>query len=143
MSTHPLFSEQALSFSPTLAATIGLEEAILVEVLRTYATYCQCKQSHQRSWFHISRQSLHEKLSFWSLDELNQNLKRLFCKGLIVWDTTYTPASEMMWLAINVDQSDTPAQSATSNGQQAQSSHLGVDMLRCVQPLLSLVSRFC
>lgn len=120
--THGLFPETPLLFSPTLAATIGLEDAILVEVLRTFSVYCPVKALQHRHWFHISRLSLAAKVPFLSLDQVNQVLKRLFDKGLIVWDQSYTPTSDMMWLAINIDQTNTqiqPQPSAPSQPEQS------------------------
>ncbi len=72
-----LIPDSSLIFSPQLAATIGLEEAILLQVLHDVAML----QSNQP--FTLTVAGLAKKLPFWSVIDLQRVTKSLGDKGVI------------------------------------------------------------
>ena len=74
-------SDSRISFSKDVANTLGLSEAVLLEVLRESG---------------LEGRNLHELqnlLSFWTEKELMEYLKSLLSKGLVVENKTSTPFS--------------------------------------------------
>ena len=64
--------DSRLSFSKDIATTLGLSEAVLLEVLKE---------------FHVegkNLQELHNLLPFWNKQELLEHLDSLLSKGLII-----------------------------------------------------------
>lgn len=72
-----LISESPLHFSAQLAQTIGLEEAILLELLHQIASV-QAVSPYQ-----VSVERLAQRLSFWPLHDIQRVLKSLVDKGII------------------------------------------------------------
>lgn len=72
-----LISESPLTFSAQLAATIGLEEAILLQVLYDAAGLQESPP------FTVACQPLAEKLLFWQSADIQRVLKSLADKGVI------------------------------------------------------------
>lgn len=77
MNTHPLLSDQTLSFSPQLAATLGLLECITFTVLNDAARYTQA------SPLNIERNALLKRLVFLSEKEVLATLCKLQNQGVI------------------------------------------------------------
>lgn len=73
-----LINESPLSFSPLLAETIGLEEAILLQLLHS-AAVLQAQQPYS-----IPVATLARRLSFWQADDIQRVLKSLSDKGILV-----------------------------------------------------------
>ena len=74
-------SDSTISFSKDVANTIGLSEAVLLEVLR------------ESDLEGINFHELQKLLSFWTEKELMQHLKSLLNKGLVVENKTSTLSS--------------------------------------------------
>lgn len=72
-----LISESSLVFSPQLAATIGLEEAIMLQVLHNAALL------QSSTPYTLSVRGLAATLAFWSLQDLQRVVKSLCDKGVI------------------------------------------------------------
>ncbi|MDT8398560.1 MAG: DnaT-like ssDNA-binding domain-containing protein [Pseudomonadales bacterium] len=82
--TTSLIPERPLLISPTLAATIGLEQAVMLHVisellLQHPAIYRNCRQ-----WGELSQKTLLEAMPFWELSELKRIRKNLQEQGLLL-----------------------------------------------------------
>ncbi|MDG2461518.1 MAG: DnaT-like ssDNA-binding domain-containing protein [Luminiphilus sp.] len=71
-----LIPDRQLTFSPELAATIGLEEAVLLQKLGTRLT------GHHWATFDLN--SLHQSLPFWSVDHIELLTEKLVALGILV-----------------------------------------------------------
>lgn len=87
---HPLIPEKSLSFSASLAATIGLEEAILLSWLNDLAS---AQGGHQ---WQLENQRIRQGLVFWNDQQIRQHVRSLHEKGLIVLTTALFPESDPM-----------------------------------------------
>ncbi len=86
MAKYSLIPERQLLFSPELAQTIGLEEAILVQYLRNLLDYSTPKTLRGYSWLNINQDSLIKNLPFWSSKDLSRIIENLVGKGVILID---------------------------------------------------------
>ena len=77
MPSHPLFTDKTIALSATLAATIGLEEAVLLTILNDAASL----QSNQ--WARLHCQTLRLQLPFWDDVSIRRVLRSLIDKGLL------------------------------------------------------------
>ena len=68
-----LIPEKSIVFSPTLAATLGLEEAILLQLLQECVTHSEQLTSSGFSWTSVSGSRLLELSPFWN----EQDIQRL------------------------------------------------------------------
>jgi hypothetical protein len=76
-----LIPERPLLISPTLAATIGLEEAVMLHVL----SELMLRQPEQ-SWLHLDGKALIDAMPFWNLTDIRRVQTNLVEKGLIEVD---------------------------------------------------------
>jgi len=77
MPSHPLFSDHSISLSATLAATIGLEEAVLLTVLNDTA------RTQTQPQARLANDSLRQQLPFWDDVTIRRILRSLIDKGLL------------------------------------------------------------
>lgn len=77
MPSHPLFSDKTIALSSTLAATIGLEEAVLLTVLNDAASL------QSQTYARLSKVALRNNLPFWNDDTIRRVLQSLIEKGLV------------------------------------------------------------
>lgn len=77
MPSHPLFSDKTIALSATLAATIGLEEAILLTVLNDAA------RLQSQNWARLGNNALRQHLPFWDDVTIRRVLRSLTDKGLL------------------------------------------------------------
>ena len=73
-----LFADKALSFSPQLAATIGLEGAVLLGVLHDVARYRDTS-----GWIVLRAQQLENWLPFWPAQDIQRISQTLVSMGLL------------------------------------------------------------
>ena len=99
-----LIGESPLFFSAQLAATIGLEEAVLLQVLHD-AAMLQTGEPCQ-----IGTDRLAEKLPFWPLQDIQRVMKSLADKGIIELYSPPADQSEVVQYAFDSRQ-QSPAQS--------------------------------
>ena len=95
-----LVPERMLVFSPALAATIGLEEAVLLHVLHDLSV-CQSSKRHSPShshvhWIEIDVTTLEQLLPFWDRRELQRVTKSLVDKGVVQIDSPPPGHSEKL-----------------------------------------------
>jgi hypothetical protein len=79
-----LIPERPLIISPTLAATIGLEEAVLLHVL---SEQMACRPVHDKGglrWLELSQQQLLDALPFWAWIDIKRVQQSLLDLGLIL-----------------------------------------------------------
>lgn len=77
MPRHPLFNDNIIQFSSTLAQSIGLNEAILLTLLNHAASL------QSQPWARFSHQILRQQLPFWNDATIRQTLQQLQAQGLI------------------------------------------------------------
>ncbi len=105
MSDSSFIPERQLLFSPALAATIGLEEAILLQHLKDLFLHRQAENRHGYAWLTIEREWLLDTLPFWSAIDLHRVSKSLADKGVVLIGSPPLHESEMLLFAINETQS--------------------------------------
>ena len=106
MAKYSLIPEKQLLFSPELAQTIGLEEAILVQHLRNLLDYTTTKTLRGYSWLNVNQDSLIKNLPFWSSKDLSRIIENLVEKGVILIDKKSNLDSKEIILAFNESASE-------------------------------------
>ena len=76
MPSASLIPDRQLTFSPELAETIGLEEAVLLQALGNHLNSAE-------DWTPLSLTKLQKTLSFWSLDHIATLIAKLVALGII------------------------------------------------------------
>ena len=76
MPSGSLIPDRQLTFSPELAATIGLEEAVLLQAIGA-----QLKESS--GWTAVDLNKLHEQLPFWSVSRIGELIEKLSGLGIL------------------------------------------------------------
>jgi hypothetical protein len=101
---HPLIADKTLVFSPALAATIGLEEAIVLTWLNNIA------QAMGGIQWHINNEQVREVLSFWDDQKIRLVLRNLHEKGLLRLISPLFPDAPQLIFCFGV-----PSQPPSSN----------------------------
>ncbi len=101
MSESSFVPERQLVFSPGLAATIGLEEAILLQHLQ--AQFDQGAPQHRSgfAWLRVERDYLLRSLPFWSAVDLHRILRNLVDKGVLLVDSPPIHSEDHLVYALN------------------------------------------
>src|SRR5690242_19106181 len=86
-----LIPERTIVISPSLAATIGLEEAALLHTLSAIVNY-QTQQTNS-DWHRVDAQRLQELCPFWTIEQLQRVSKALSDKGIVRIDSAPLPQS--------------------------------------------------
>lgn len=107
---HSLIPERMLVVSPSLAATIGLEEAIVLQALNDGA------QPHDADWQFINKITLRKWLPFWDDTQIKRILKSLSDKGVVHYNSPPFGQSDQLFYSF---QAKAPASSLQSKTQQA------------------------
>ena len=79
-----LYPESHLAFSPQLAATIGVEEAILLQVLCDARRLLTAEARSGHDWYQLAGVQLDELVPFWSPQDVQRIVENLRDKGLIL-----------------------------------------------------------
>jgi hypothetical protein len=98
-----LVPERMLVFSPALAATIGLEEAVLLHVLHDLSV-SQPKRHGYSQWIEIAADTLEGLLPFWDRRELQRVSKNLVDKGVIRIDSAPLGHAENLRFCFNTEE---------------------------------------
>jgi len=96
MPESSLIPETPLTFSPGLAATIGLEEAILLQYLHALQQHRPLQRRDRFDWLQVERAHLLRQLPFWSAGRLQQICRSLVEKGVLLLDPD-TPAGHLIY----------------------------------------------
>lgn len=81
-----LIPERPLIISPTLAATIGLEEAVMLHVLSELLAHRPSAERKGLQWVKLGQQDLLDALPFWAWIDIRRVQKNLQDIGLILVD---------------------------------------------------------
>ena len=84
MSDSSFIPERQLLFSPGLAATIGLEEAILLQHLHALFEHHDAQVRDNHAWLSVERDYLLRSLPFWSVEDLHRISRNLVDKGVLL-----------------------------------------------------------
>ena len=101
MSDSSLIPERQLVFSPGLAATIGLEETILLQHLEALFGHHEAEIRDNHAWLNIPRDYLLRSLPFWSAEDLNRISRSLADKGVLLIGSPPLHSSEHLLFAVN------------------------------------------
>jgi hypothetical protein len=71
------FGERLLGLSPTLAAQIGLEEAVLAQLVYELSHICPTKTLQQKEWFYLAPERWQELIPFWNMTKLDTIFRNL------------------------------------------------------------------
>ncbi|MFV8819212.1 DnaT-like ssDNA-binding domain-containing protein [Haliea sp. E17] len=96
-----LVPERQLVFSPGLAATIGLEEAILLQHLHGLFQHHPPQIRDNHAWLAVSREYLLGSLPFWSAVDLHRISRSLADQGVILIESPPLHSSERLLFALN------------------------------------------
>lgn len=99
MSHHPLFNDTVIPLSVTLAATIGLEDALLLTVIHDAARV----QGQSRVF--LRREFLRQQLAFWDDVSIRRILASLIDKGLLALYSPMYPESHELVVDLDIQQS--------------------------------------
>jgi hypothetical protein len=95
-----LIPERPLIISPTLAATIGLEEAVMLHVLSELMAHRPVRSKDRLSWTEIDQATICAAFPFWALIDIKRVQKNLQELGLILLDPE-TGNEDSCYYAIN------------------------------------------
>jgi hypothetical protein len=101
MSDFSLIPERQLLFSPQLAATIGLEEAILLQHLQQLFEHHSPRIRKGYAWLSVERDFLLRTLPFWTTEDLHRICRSLADKGVLLVDSPPLLTAEQLVFAMN------------------------------------------
>ncbi len=95
-------------FSPALAATIGLEEAILLQQLDALTQHASPQHKRNFEWFTLPRQQLLDHCGFWNTTDLHRISRNLVEKAIILIDSPPLHSTDYLVFAFNQPLSQAP-----------------------------------
>jgi len=101
MSDSSLVPERQLVFSPGLAATIGLEEAILLQHLQHLFEHNRPHIRQGHAWLSVERAFLLRTLPFWAAEDLHRISRSLVDLGVLLIDSPPLHSAEHLVFALN------------------------------------------
>lgn len=113
MSESGLIPERQLLFSPLLAATIGLEEAVLLQHLQLVFDHQKPQLRKGFAWYCVQRDFLLRTLPFWQTEDLHRVSRSLADKGVLLLDSPPLLDAEQLVFAVNA-----PARASATHPQE-------------------------
>lgn len=107
-----LVPERPIVISPSLATTIGLEQAVLLQVLTDAAVFSRSQHRQGFHWFTLERSELQQLLPFWDQQDLQRVCKNLKDIGVILVDSAPLTQCDHLCFAMN---ETTPAETGPSS----------------------------
>ena len=101
MPNSSLIPERQLVFSPALASTIGLEEAIFLQHLGELFKHHEPQIQNSFAWLSIERDQLERALPFWSPIDLHRISRALVDKGILLINSPPLHSAEHFVFALN------------------------------------------
>ena len=101
MPNSSLIPERQLVFSPALASTIGLEEAIFLQHLGEFFEHREPQVQNGFAWLSIERGQLERALPFWSPIDLHRISRALVDKGILLINSPPLHSAEHLVFALN------------------------------------------
>ena len=95
-----LYPESHLSFSPQLAESIGVEEAILLQVLCDCTRLIDAETQGGQHWFELKLEQLSSLTPFWNASDLWRVIENLRDKGLILVGSAPLTSSHLLRFAL-------------------------------------------
>lgn len=106
MYSRYLLDEHPISFHPSLAVALGINEAILLQKINFWLN-CKPKNSDGRSWIYNTYKSWQEQLPFFSESTIRRTLKHLIDKGFIITGNfNLNKFDQTLWYSINYEKLD-------------------------------------
>ena len=102
MPSVSLIPDRQLTFSPELAETIGLEEAVLLQAVGE-------QLADREAWTAIRLERLQATLSFWSVDHIADLIGKLVTLGILQQKPSQTPGSVLLSAAADTSVSNSAA----------------------------------
>jgi hypothetical protein len=96
-----LIPEKPLLVSPSLAATIGLEEACMLSLLSDIATYRPKLMQRGQHWLDVDEELISRAMPFWTEYDIQRICKNLCDQGIILLDSAPYVESRRLTLAFN------------------------------------------
>jgi len=96
-----LIPERPLLVSPSLAATIGLEEACMLSLLSDMAAYLPLIARDGQQWLDIGQGLVERTMPFWSAQDIQRISKNLRDQGIILLASSPYLESRRLTLAFN------------------------------------------
>lgn len=112
--TSSLIPEKPLLVSPSLAATIGLEEASMLSLLNEVSLYRPAINSGGHAWLELDETIVSRLMPFWSDYDIQRISKSLRDKGIILLDSAPYRESRRLKLAFNESRAAAQAPSPTA-----------------------------
>lgn len=101
MPESSLVPERQLLFSPSLAATIGLGEAILLQHLQGLLAHHNPQLRDGHAWLSVERELLLRTLPFWSPEDLQRLSRSLVDKGVLLVSSPPLYEAQQLVFALN------------------------------------------
>ncbi|WP_444928626.1 DnaT-like ssDNA-binding domain-containing protein [Microbulbifer sp. SSSA002] len=98
--THPLLPERPLSISPSLAATVGLEEAVLLTALGDLSPFLPLEPYGGRDWYTAEGEQLYLLLPFWQAADIQRVATSLRNQGALLLGAAPFGSSEILKFAL-------------------------------------------
>ncbi|UTA47744.1 hypothetical protein L1F30_16510 [Simiduia sp. 21SJ11W-1] len=99
--THSLIPERPICISPSLAATLGLEEATLLSLLNDALNFYPTQASNGYQWCHLDGDQVRKLMPFWRDHDIARIAKSLRDKGVLLMSTAPFHESQSLRFAIN------------------------------------------
>lgn len=112
-----LIPERPLLISPSLAATIGLEEAILLSLLDELSSHRQGQESRGYTWHELTKDDFQQYMPFWDDLDIQRISQRLRDLGIILLLSAPYGQSQQLKFAFNqqaINKVVTPSQQPTN-----------------------------
>ncbi len=103
-----LLPERSLLISPTLAATIGLEEAVMLQELAYLIAQRQTRTYRNRQWLELTAEQLQEAFPFWALVDISRVQASLQGVGMLLIEPVTNSAHSFLF-AIDEATATSPA----------------------------------
>lgn len=113
-----LIPERHLLVSPSLAATIGLEEAILLSYLTDLTHFKSGQESGDYQWFEVTDGQLKTDLAFWDNSDIQRICESLRDKGILLVASAPLTESGQIRFAFNQIHQQSKLQNATNDPTQ-------------------------
>ena len=111
-----LIPERHITISPALAATIGLEEAVMLQALTDISVFTPANTDQGYTWYQIDLSQLQTLLPFWQLSDLQRIGNSLADKGIIFIGNKAVAQSDTFRFAMN--EGSEPAPPVTTSPKQ-------------------------
>ncbi|MCX2834966.1 hypothetical protein SAMN05660479_01921 [Microbulbifer thermotolerans] len=97
---HPLLPERPLCISPTLAATLGLEEAVLLTALGDLLPFLPLEHRSGHNWYTADGEQLNQLLPFWQPADIQRVATSLRNQGALLLAAAPYGSSELLKFAL-------------------------------------------